>query len=538
MAKLVVVSGGSEGQSFSLEEDMLVGRSEECDVLLNDLLASRQHARIQHLDDGWFIEDLGSANGTKVNGAETDKGQLHDGDWISIGESKLTFVLDDDFKMPRPALAADTAVPEVMQTLDVVQTAPGIGEDSTDALVNRLRQHLSTLRQVAEASCGTLVLEDLLQRILNQLLRVYPQADHAHGMLRGFGRDDADLHLSASRPGRESADGGMSRTLFEMATGQGKAVLADAGADARLQDAQSIVGHGLCFMMCSPLMVGSRTLGAIQVDTTDATRPFTGNDLQLLVTVAGQVAVAAENAHLHGRVVAQQRLAAVGEAIASIAHCIKNTVNAMAGGSYIVDLGMQNQNLDKVAKGWDMVSRSTDFMTDLVRDMLLYCRQGGLRRTPTDAAELLQETVAAVRQSASEDGIEIALNAQEDLPEAHLDPTGIRRVVLNLLTNAIEACPAGSRVEVRAALAEGGEALRISVADDGPGIPPEVRARLFEPFFTTRGSEGTGLGLAVVQRVIQEHGGEVEVESEPGSGAAFHMTIPLESEQVDTKLAE
>ncbi len=247
--------------------------------------------------------------------------------------------------------------------------------------------------------------------------------------------------------------------------------------------------------------------------------------------------MAAENANLHSRAVAQQRLAAVGEAIASIAHCIKNTVNAMAGGSYIVDLGVKNQDFDRVAKGWDMVSRSTDFMTNLVRDMLLYCRQGTLRLASTDAGELLEDTVAAVRQSASEKGIEIALDLEEGLPEAHMDPTGIRRAVLNLLTNAIEACPAGSRVDVRARLAEDGEALRMSVADDGPGIAPEVRRRLFEPFFTTRGSEGTGLGLAVVRRVVEEHGGQVAVESEPGCGAAFDMTIPLKGKQPDTKTA-
>jgi signal transduction histidine kinase len=288
------------------------------------------------------------------------------------------------------------------------------------------------------------------------------------------------------------------------------------------------VGEGVQSIMCSPLVVRERVLGALQVDTADAESPFTPDDLRLLVTVAGQTAIAAENVRLQREFVARERLAAVGQALSSVAHCIKNTLNTVAGGTYIVDLGLRDDDLAKVGKGWDMVKRSTGFMAQLVKDILTYCRRGGLSRTKTDVGQLLRETLSMAEQPALEAGVELSLSVPEDLPPVEVDPVALKRAVLNLLVNAVEACSEGCQVQASAEVAGGGERLRLLVSDDGPGMPEEVRQHLFEPFYTTKGNKGTGLGLALVKKVVDGHRGSIEVQSGVGEGTTFVILLPVE----------
>ena len=132
-----------------------------------------------------------------------------------------------------------------------------------------------------------------------------------------------------------------------------------------------------------------------------------------------------------------------------------------------------------------------------------------------------------IQQSASQKGIDASLTFNTELPEVEIDPTGMKRVVLNLLTNAVEACSEGEQVKLIAGVVEAEQKILMTIQDTGPGIPEEIRERLFEPFFTTKGSHGTGLGLALVKKVISDHGGNVEVESEVGKGTAFHISLPL-----------
>jgi signal transduction histidine kinase len=536
MAKVVVIQGQAEQRELLLGDQAVLGRAPECDVVISGPLVSRRHARITRADGGYYVEDMASANGTVVNGSNVSRMQLHDGDWISVGDCRLTFVLDDDYMPPHEALLLDDATATVVGMVDADQAA--LGDETTDSPVAfKLRARLEVLRDISERSCGALDIAALVELALGELLRVYSQADHAHAVLLGAGGSGADLRLSVTRAGRERARAGMSRTLFELAVTRGKAVLAsDAQSDAQLASAQSIVGQNVRSTMCSPLLMGAKALGAIQVDTTSGGQPFTVDDLQLLVTIAGQVAIAAENARLHREIVARERLAAVGQAVASLAHCVKNTLNGLQGGAYILDLGIRKGEQEKVVKGWEMVKRNAGFMSDLVKDMLAYCRTGLLVRERTDLRPLLQETLALVEESAHAKGVATSL-ASEGEPVAEVDPTGIKRVVLNLLTNAIEACSAGCHVRVAVGADPQDRLVRIVVEDDGPGMTPEAQARLFEPFFTTKGSRGTGLGLALVKKVIEEHHGRVEVTSEPGHGAAVSMLIPAQSDEEETALS-
>jgi len=527
-AKLRVTGANIDGKEFTLGDEVVLGRSKGCDLRIPSPLVSRQHARITHGEGRYVIEDLGAPNGTWLNGVRVECAELSDGDRIALGDCELTFMADGDAAGESTPVESAEINPTVLSTVDLRLETVNVAELSAPGGIARLKQHLEVLREVAEASCGAMDIRGLVERILDLLLRVYPQAEYAHALLSGVGGQEGELHLAAAAEGTEQPDRGMSRTLFDTATRERKAILAaDAQADERFSISQSIVGQALRSMMCSPLVVGERILGGIQVSTTGRGAPFNAEDLQLLATVAGQAAVAAENTRLHSEMVAKERLAAVGQTVSSLAHCIKNVINCLRGGAYILDLGLKNEDREKVAKGWDMVKRNNDFMFDLVKDMLAYCRKSPLRPQPTDVGKLLWDIVLMIDESAAQKDVETSLVLADDLPEVQVDPTGMKRAVLNLLTNAVEACSEGSTVSVLAAADGASGALRITVEDDGPGMPDDVKEHLFEPFFTTKGSRGTGLGLALVQKMAQEHGGSVEVDSEVGRGTAFHISIPL-----------
>jgi len=528
MAKLVVIHGQSEPQELIVGEGAVLGRSPECDLVIGGPLVSRRHVRIFRDGDGYSIEDLGSANGTVVNGSDMTRAALRDGDWITVGDCQLTFLLDDAYTPPQSALLLDDSMPTVVDVVDL--GARAAGAETLDAtLAGKLKARLDVLRAVSERACGALEIGRLVELALDELLRVYRQADHAHAVLMGFGEGHDDLRLSVTRAGRPRDAAGMSRTLLGIATADKKAVLAgDVSADDRLEAAQSIVSRSLRSTMCSPLLMGSRVLGAIQVDTMEPDEPFSRDDLELLVAIAGQIAVAAENSRLHREVVAQQRLAAVGQAVSSLAHCIKNVLNGLQGGSYIVDLGLRDEDNDRIVKGWDIVKRNAGFMSEMVKDMLAYCRKTAVRREPTDLRGLLNETLLMVQETAAQKGVETALVVDGEPPPAAVDATGIKRAVLNLLTNAVEACSEGCSVEVDLAADPGADSVCITVRDDGPGMAPEVRAHVFDAFFTTKGSKGTGLGLALVQKVVEEHKGDLRLDSEPGQGSAFHIWLPAD----------
>jgi len=536
VAKLVVTAGDPGWREFKLEGESVIGRDESCDVLIRQPWISRRHARIIPARGRYFLEDLKTPNGTNLNGRKITRAELHDGDRITLGNCELAFTLGEEAAPAAPP-QIDEISATVISTLDPKKAILAESNVSDSVMIQRMKSQLQTLQDVAETACGAFEIDTLVSRILDQLLRVFPQASHAHAVLLGLSEAGRDVHLSASQSGQVGPDAQISSTLLEIATRDRKAVLAsDAMSDSRFASSTSIVGQSLRAIMCSPLVAGDKVLGALQIDTTSLAHPFTVDDLQLLATVTGQAAVAAESARLHRELAAKQRLAAVGETISSLAHCIKNVLNGLKGGAYVLEIGINKQDADKTSKGWEMVKRNTDFVLDLVKDMLAYCKREALVREPTSIVELLDETILMVQESAAQRGIETSLEVDGDVPEAQVDPTAMKRAVLNLLTNAVEACEDGCRVTVSARAEESENRLVITVQDTGPGIPPELTKRLFEPFFTTKGSHGTGLGLPLVKKVVEDHGGRVELESEPGQGTAFRMLIPLRAGEPETSL--
>lgn len=223
-----------------------------------------------------------------------------------------------------------------------------------------------------------------------------------------------------------------------------------------------------------------------------------------------------------------ERLAAVGETVAGLAHTIKNVLTGLEGGMYMVDTGLRRGDTNRIVEGWQVLQRNFDRTTTLVRDFLSFSKGRVPELRPTDPNEVARDVVELYRDAAGRQGVELALEPTADLASAPLDPEGMQACLTNLVSNGIDAAlmreEPGGRVVVRTRDENG--TLVFEVEDNGCGMDYEVKHKVFTTFFTTKGGKGTGLGLLTTKKIVQEHGGRIEVDSDPGAGSAFRIRLP------------
>lgn len=237
-----------------------------------------------------------------------------------------------------------------------------------------------------------------------------------------------------------------------------------------------------------------------------------------------------EENRLRHQLIEQERLAAVGQTVAGVSHCMKNVLNGLKGGAYMVNVGLKRSDMALLEEGWSGVQKGIERIQRLSLDMLSYCKDRKPNAVPVDPLALARETAGLVAETARQDGIEVRCRGEEGVM-AQLDPDAIGRALLNLITNALDACKEkgygpGEKplvdIEVRR---NPGEVLFI-IRDNGIGMGDEVKGRLFTRFFSTKEGKGTGLGLSVSKKAVEEHGGRIQVESVEGKGSTLVISLP------------
>ncbi|WP_459860382.1 two-component system sensor histidine kinase NtrB [Desulfuromonas carbonis] len=214
------------------------------------------------------------------------------------------------------------------------------------------------------------------------------------------------------------------------------------------------------------------------------------------------------------------RLSALGELSAGMAHEIRNPLGSIRGTAEILRDGMAVD--DPRSEFAAILIREVDRLNRVVQDFLEFARPGETGRSPVDLNQLLQELLLLTRQPTRSGGVAVDF-APGSIPLVQADSEQLRQAFLNLILNALQAMPDGGTLQI--ASRSDGETVSIEFRDSGGGIPPANLSRIFNPFFTTR-SEGTGLGLAITHRIVQGHGGRIEVASQPGVGTLFTLTFP------------
>jgi signal transduction histidine kinase len=320
----------------------------------------------------------------------------------------------------------------------------------------------------------------------------------------------------------------VSKTIISYVMKRGEGVLTtNAMQDRRFEEGESVQDFGIRSAIAVPIKSRDAILGIIHVDTHVSQGRFTSDDLKLMTAIGCQTALAVENANLMASQMQQERLAAAGQAIASLSHYIKNILQGIHGGSHTVDVALARQQLDTVAKGWDIVSRNLHRINALVLDMLSYSRQTEANLIQTSVNAIVREVAELAQANGQEKQVRVTTKLDTNLPEIPVDPDGLHHACLNLLNNAVEAVPAlKGKVEVATRVSPHGSEVWITVADNGPGIAPEDQPKIFQAFYSTKGQKGTGLGLAAAKKIIEEMGGRLTVNSVLGEGAAFCIHLP------------
>jgi PAS domain S-box-containing protein len=236
---------------------------------------------------------------------------------------------------------------------------------------------------------------------------------------------------------------------------------------------------------------------------------------------------------LERELVGAERLAAIGQTMAGVAHGVKNILHGFKGGSYLVDLGIHKRDDGKLKKGWDMIQRNISRTSDLVMDLLTYSKEHEPEFKTCNPNEIIQDVCEVMLDRANKHDVTLTMELDADIQSVIMDPHTIHQCLTNLISNGIDACLFDQHTNKRWQVTiqteiESNQHIRISIIDNGMGMSEVVQKKLFTSFFSTKGHRGTGLGLLVTRKAVEEHGGIIEVESQKGQGTTFTLRLPFQ----------
>jgi signal transduction histidine kinase len=231
------------------------------------------------------------------------------------------------------------------------------------------------------------------------------------------------------------------------------------------------------------------------------------------------------------KLVAAERMAAIGQTVAGLSHAIKNIAGGLKGGAFVLEKGIELNKKKYLMQGWEMIKGNVGKITNLSMDLLNYAKTTEIKYQTCHPNQPAQEVFELMKLQAHGAGIDLACELNPDLVEFDFDPELIHRCLLNLVSNALDACRgelSGNKkktVSIVTAPADGW-GVEYQVIDSCCGMDPEIKAKIFQSFFTTKGAQGTGIGLMITKKIVDEHNGTIEFESRKGSGSKFVLRLP------------
>ena len=599
----------ASGRRYPIGERLSIGRAASSDLAIDDPLVSAAHAEVVHRGGHYVIRDLGSRRGTFVGDARVDEALLEPGVELLIGPTRLRFELGPE---PDERGAADRD--ELHRLRAVVALGQAIGaEHDLDRLLDRV---LATCFELLRADRGAII--------------VYPS-----------GSLTPCATVARTRAGEPVTDALSTSVLSEMMSSPAPYLRTERDGASHLPRSASLSAQGVRSLMAVPLIydVGEREwLGVIQLDSQASQRVFTPGDLELLVAIAGQAALAIKNvmlvrrvhavqraewrrlervvddlpvgvivldderrcvlanpwvsaraatigdvaagqvvarvagiaceqlvgvdvrrqvtignperaytvaAHTAGdsgdtvvvmtdvtevheqqsRVAHRDRLALVGQLAGGIAHDFNNLLCVVLNNALLLEEWAATPDAAEAATVITQASRQA---AQLVAQLLAFSRREVVRPRVVDVGALVA-TMTPVLERTLGARHQLTVSTPEAMAKVLIDPSQLEQVVMNLVVNARDALGARGHVAitVSTAVIAGASRVLLDVADDGIGMPPEVIARVFEPYFSTKApGKGSGLGLATVHGIIQQAAGEITIESTPGRGTRFRVALP------------
>jgi two-component system NtrC family sensor kinase len=577
VASLFVIQGRDQGTRFQLEDTIhSIGRTHSHSIRLHDTEVSRNHAEIVRRGDTYQVRDLGSSNGTFVNGRAINERDLVTGDQIQIGRTTLLYTGFNEERIEDLAGKVDIVpraivddgsriVASLSQTGGSEWLMPD-ARGSSHPWLSRARSNLQIMYRTALAVSHTMDIDQLLARIMEMIFD-WVDADRGCIMLKDLETGKLTPKVRRHRRGLRTDDKiSISKTILDYVVEKNEGVLtSNARDDERWDAAQSIVSLGVREAICVPMQGRYEVVGVIYIDTAvtpqklltaKGANQFTEEHLRLMIAIAHQAALAVEDTSYYKALVQAERLAAVGQTIASLSHHIKNILQGVRGGSYLIELGLgeheknakdeeqdpeaMQKALDTIRKGWAIVDRNQERISTLVLDMLTFSKEREPDPRPSDLNQIASEVVDLMASRAEEMSVELVWRPARNMPTLMFDPEGLHRAILNVVTNAIDACDENEkgRVTVSTRFDEAAKLVQVIVEDNGGGISPDDIEAIFTVFVSRKGGRGTGLGLPVTRKILEEHGGQVRVDSTVGQGSRFTLEFPATPQSAEGEPAD
>ncbi len=395
-------------------------------------------------------------------------------------------------------------------------------------------RQLTSLVDIAQMIISESNLDQILEQITLQTFRL--MKTHLCSVFL-CSEDASELVLRACHGGtklyREKPNLSMEDSLLGSVVGRRKAIsVVDVVKEKGYIQTDIARKERLVSMLAVPLIFGQKAVGVLAIYTRQRHR-FSNDEINLLTTLGELSAVAIEKGRLLTRVVdmeeklrASERLSALGLLAAEIAHEIRNPLTVM---QMLFHALVETLQMDATSqRDAELISEKMRQMNRILDQVLSFARSSEPIKETVDAQQLIDDVFLLTRHKLQQGGIDVRSTVAENLPPFRADRPQLEQVLLNLILNAADAMPKGGTLRLSAAPEEfdGRPHLAISVRDNGQGMSPDQLANLFAPFLTYKDS-GTGIGLAIVKKIMENHQGKVQVESKVGQGTRFKLLFPI-----------
>jgi len=550
---LLIIQGPDKGRRFELPDSTtLVGRDSR-QLPLTDNTVSRRHCELVPDNGEWLVRDAGSSNGTYVNGQKIqERLHLKVGDQVRVGRTLMVFGAAPGVSRSSKGNVSLAGEESGMDSA-IMHTVPSSDDSMVLAVPEPAAAAAANLKALYQlsAALGSSFNADQVLEVVMDLVFEHVKADRGIIILIDPKtgelnpkvvrvRDDADPKPApaeedaAAKPAPEKIHA--SRTIINHVITTAEGVLSsNAMADQRFSKGKSVHNLGIRSALCVPIKAkklaqqsSDEIIGVIYIDSSVKNYTYAPDQLRLLTAIGLQAGMAIQNAKLFQAGMEAERLAAVGETTAALSHSIKNILQALRGGGDVVELGLRSGNLAQVAKGWRIVERNLNKIYTLTMNLLAYSKPREPQIELVNLQTLVNDCMELMAQSANAKGAMVVADIEEEMPAVPLDPSGIHQVLMNLLSNALDAVePQEGLIRVECKYDEDNRQTVLEVIDNGIGIPPAMMNHMFELFHSTKGNRGTGLGLAVAKKIVEEHEGTISVKSVPKEGTTFTVVLPV-----------
>ena len=444
MPSLFVIQGRDKGKRFELDQPVMsLGRDAHATIQLNDTEVSRSHAEFRTNGEHVEVADSKSSNGTFVNGKRVDNCSLASGDRVQIGRTLMIFT------GTQSATALVDHVDIVAQAVGGSQIISSIPRDDSlfdpeqteDTWLARARSNLQVMYRTALAVSHTMDIDQLLDKIV-QLIFEWVDADRGCVML--LNRETGEFEVRVRRDRHDPEDQNVtednrrmtiSQTILDYVVDRQEGVLtSDAREDQRFDQARSIITTGIREAICVPMQGRYGSVGLIYIDTytspgraleRNQANQFTEEHLKLMIAIGHQAALAIEDTSYYSALVQAERLAAIGQTIAGLSHHIKNILQGIRGGSYLIEEGLRDNDTDVTTRGWRIVEKNQEKISALVMDMLTFSKDRKPEMVMSDINQIVGDILELLEVKSEEAGVQLVDERSANIPQLVFDGEGL-----------------------------------------------------------------------------------------------------------------